>query len=527
MTPIALIVVDLERSALGGPGVAGESLAGRPVLWHTVERAKRIPGIGRVVIVHPRGQDVAALVDSVDTFAVDTLDDPAFRRWRIARRWASHTWRGGLGGATVFDECLPHAPLIAALDQYEASSAVLLRGEWCLVDPALCGRALALHVEYPDAMKACFTQAPPGLCGIATSRAVLAQLAGHRATFAHVLGYIPTAPVMDPVGKDVNIPIPPEVRDTYCRLIPDTARGRALVARIAAKLGDGLLTADAQTVTRAARRIGDAPGLPEHVTIELTPRRAVAGPITPQHYVNFERPDLDPDLAQRLFDQLPPDACVMLGGLGDPLLHPQWDAIVERANRPVGIETDLLCDEATIARLLELPVELVVVRLNADRAETYRAVMGEDRFKQALENVQLLFNRRAHAVPWIVPKLVKTAETFGDLEGFFDKWVHFAGHAIIEGPRCGCGLMPDLGVAPMTPPDRGPCRQLGKRMNIHSDGVVAQCDQDWLGRGALGDAKIALLEDIWTRAHDAAAAHRDGRFAELTLCGSCGEWHRP
>ncbi|MCC6679712.1 MAG: SPASM domain-containing protein [Phycisphaeraceae bacterium] len=564
MTAIALIPVDLERTALNGPGCAGEAVAGRPLLWHTVQLARRIEGITRVVVIHPGAQQVAPLIDGADTFAVDSLDDRWVKRWHIARRWSPRGWRGGLGGATVFDECLPAGPLLQAMDHFKAEHAVLLRGEWCLLDPALCGQVLAKHLEAPDAFKACFTQAPPGICGIATSRDVLSQLHEHHAAFAHILGYQPTAPQADPVGKDVNLPIDSDLRDTHLRLIGDTTDSLALIRRIADELGDDFADADADTIAATARRISQFPELPDWIHVELTPRRQVTGPITPQHYVTFERPDMDVDLAGRIFQQLPAgEACVMFGGLGDALLHPQWDTIVQQAHEAgvasIGIETDLLCDESDLTNILELPIDVVVVRLNADRAETYRRVMGEDLFRKVIENLQSLFNQRNRrgndllrglgssrtlrvrsgnsghtvpgsvagvGVPWIVPSMVKTAETLGDLEGFFDKWVHLSGHALLDGPRCGCGLMPEQGVVCMTPPDRGPCRQLGRRMSILSDGSVAQCDQDWQGRGALGDLKITALADIWQQAHQLAAAHEQGRYTQLTLCGSCGDWHR-
>jgi hypothetical protein len=123
--------------------------------------------------------------------------------------------------------------------------------------------------------------------------------------------------------------------------------------------------------------------------------------------------------------------------------------------------------------------------------------------------------------------MVKTAQTVSDLEGFFDKWIHLSGHAIVDGPRCGCGAMPDLGVVPMTPPDRRPCRQLARRMSILSDGTVARCDQDWIGRGALGDARITPLDEIWPQVHDLVTAHTQQNFADLTVCNECRDWHRP
>jgi hypothetical protein len=64
-------------------------------------------------------------------------------------------------------------------------------------------------------------------------------------------------------------------------------------------------------------------------------------------------------------------------------------------------------------------------------------------------------------------------------------------------------------------------------MSILSDGAVAQCDQDWHGRSPLGDALSATLAEIWSRGADLARAHAEERFADLTLCGGCVEWHRP
>ena len=87
--------------------------------------------------------------------------------------------------------------------------------------------------------------------------------------------------------------------------------------------------------------------------------------------------------------------------------------------------------------------------------------------------------------------------------------------------------MPEQSPVPMAPPRRRACRQLGQRMSIHSDGRVALCDQDWLSRAALGDARTTPLLEVWQSAHAAAAVHAAGRFEELSLCAGCSEWHRP
>lgn len=556
MPTIAVIATDLDRTALGLPARLGDTLADRPVLEHTVRRAARIDHIEKIVLVHPAGQNPLSLLDpqTIDKPIASLPIEPTFsdartRHWGAARKWALTCWRGGLGGATIYDEVLPAGPLLAAMNAHEATSAMLLRAEWCVFDDTLADAQLTQHLENPDAYKLCFTQAPPGLTGLVAVRDIIAQSAERHGAFAEALGYNPRRPTLDPVGRDVNIPIPSDVRDTFHRFVYDTPRSMALLQAIAAHLGPRLLEAQAQAITEAARAIeresADTrpPRLPQQVTVELTPRRAAVGPITPQHHVSFDRPDIDIELAKRVFEQLAApqtggDIALRLGGLGDALLHPQWDELVQAAHDAgvlgITIETDLLCDAPTLDRMLALPIDVICVRFNADTAETYRRVMGVDGFSTVANNLRHLMQHRnarweagAPRLPWIVPQLVKTPDTLKDMESFFDRWMMTEGQAVIQPAQSGCGLMPAQSPMVMAPPRRRPCRQLGERMTILSDGTVALCDQDWQGGHPLGDAKAASLLEIWQNVHDVARCHAEERIDELPLCSRCDEWHRP
>ncbi len=535
---VALILTDLEHGRLGHKARLDDELAGRSVLAHTVERVRRIAQVDRVVLVHPQGQDPSGLADGVETFAdAGGLRDDHTAQWVSARKIALGAWRGGLGQATCYDELLPAGPLAAAAEQYKAESAFIVRGDWCCFDVQFAAEQLKRHLEHPKEMRLTFTQAPPGLSGLAIEVETLRQIAEHRGAFAPILAYNPRKARIDPIGRDVNVPIPASVRDCQQRFIYDTPRAVDRLRAIADRLGDRFADADAQAITDAARAIDEPLRLPPHITLELTPRREPTGPITPQHYTAFERPDMDEAHARRLIDQVAeePDAFLVLGGLGDALLHPAWEDLVQHAHDAgafgVAVETDLLCERPELDRLLDLPIDLILVRLNADRAKTYESAMGLDGFKRVMQNMEHLFNQRAerqmHGTPWIVPRLVKTEDTLEDLEPFFERWTMVAGHAILEPARSGCGCMPEQSPIPMAPPKRVACRQLARRMTVLSDGAVAQCDQDWHGRAPLGDTTIDGLHDIWRRVREPAEAHAAGRYHELTLCGQCREWHRP
>ena len=56
MSSIAIIICDLERGRFGHRAALGDDLAGKPVLQHTIDRAAKIDGLDRIVLLHPQGQ---------------------------------------------------------------------------------------------------------------------------------------------------------------------------------------------------------------------------------------------------------------------------------------------------------------------------------------------------------------------------------------------------------------------------------------------------------------------------------------
>jgi hypothetical protein len=551
-TAIAIIVADLERTPLGLPSQQARVVAGLPVIAHTAARMTQVDGIASVVIVHPPGQDVASLVAQVSgRVPVKTAEaaaaDPFGDMRASARKWALSAWRGGLGGATCFDELLPASRLLHAMELAGADAAVIVGADWMLADPALCSRILALHLENPEAMQLTFSQAPPGIAGVAAGRPFIQQLAEVAgATFGRLLAYNPGRPQADPIGRDVCVQIPADVRNCTARLIHDLPASDTLMRHILAVAPGG----DAQAVCAAAMTL---PCLHEHlprqVTIELTTRRRVGGPIVPQHHVAFERTDMAMADLEAILAQFESDTLhlVTFGGLGDAMLHPQWEQAVRLAHEAgamgVCLETDLLCEPEEAKRILDLPLDVVSVRVNADTAATYDLVM-EPRvpgaFRRVVDNLSMLLSERARraqpevsaptsrpGVPWIVPRLIKTAQTLKDMETFFDRWTHFTGHAVIEPATTGCGRMPAMSPVAMSPPRRMPCRQLGRRLTVLSDRRAALCDQDWCGEGAVADLARQPLAQAWAAAAALQEMHRARRWDELELCAGCQEWHRP
>ena len=147
---------------------------------------------------------------------------------------------------------------------------------------------------------------PPGLAPLVLGRKLIEQLQGTDATIGQLLGYVPTKPQPDPIGRDLCIQVPHTVRDAALRFIPDNPRSRRLLDALARVRGERLFTDDAQAIARAALELGDdfhlAQNTPPQFTLELTVRRSRSGPFTPQHHVALDRPDLSPDDARTIID---------------------------------------------------------------------------------------------------------------------------------------------------------------------------------------------------------------------------------
>jgi hypothetical protein len=222
---------------------------------------------------------------------------------------------------------------------------------------------------------------------------------------------------------------------------------------------------------------------------------------------------MTPELANRIFSQLAPitDLAVTLAGAGDPLLHPHFDDIVRIAKnhgvRGINVRTELVTDQSTLQRLLDCGVDVVSVDLNADRAATYQTMMGVDRFKDVLLNIEFLLQHRrkltnqpgsaAFALPWIVPHIQRCSATYEDIDSFFDRWQHMLGTAVIEDLIAPDGKPCDHGLTPAITPQRVIDRDLGRTLTILCDGSVPIHPRDFTGDDAVGSAADQLIEQLW------------------------------
>ncbi|MFO0827423.1 MAG: 6-hydroxymethylpterin diphosphokinase MptE-like protein [Phycisphaerales bacterium] len=535
----AAFVVPVDPDSGAGRRRSFDSeFGGRGVLQCTLERLGRSREAESIVLLVPDDFDVEALLDrSVIGLPIEiercgrAVFGPEREAIMAARLWSDSSWRGGIAGMSVYDEVLAPAPTLRAMERLELTAAVLVGPDWPCVQvegDGGCDALVRRHREAPDRLSIVFTQSPPGLCGFLLDRGLLQRLAhgarGRLGTIGAHLVWQPHLPQPDPIALETCVPIEHRIRRSFVRAVFDTARAKMRMRRgLEPLLNDAdnrgrpeLLTAAAIVDALENQVFNVVPYFaPQHVQLELCTGRQGSAVASPHRWGSIQRMPMTLRRAERLFAQLAEsgDSVVTLGGVGDPLNHPDFDRIVSMAKeagvRGVHVRTELLAPAEAIDRLLASPVDVVSVDLHATTAETYRAMMGVDRYADVVANLERLVVRRRHvagpagweafAMPWVCPRLMRCVESYEDLDPFFDKWSRLLGTPLLEGPVPfdDSPEHPADTLASARVPHRVAYRELHRRITVLSDGSVPTSELDLAGESSVGNVDSTPILDLW------------------------------
>ncbi|MEW6251783.1 MAG: SPASM domain-containing protein [Planctomycetota bacterium] len=547
MNIVGAICADFERAPCGLPAQLNTPVAGRPLIAHTLRRVAQVEGLAaRCVFVRARDRDAAAaavqaagLADKFELLPIDSGARPRATLLTAARKWNLESWRGGLLGATWFDEFVDPPAVAAVLNHYRCDGVLCIEGHQPALDPAIATAMLRHASASRERSKLTFTQAPPGLAGILLRRECLEDLLEYRIPLGLTLSYRPELAQTDPIVHEACYHVDPAVAQTAARLLGDTRRSRALLDAAFRELGED---ASAGTLCGWLRQPGHDRGgaLPVELEVELTTADPLPNTkLRPRGARVPKREILDFQALARVIDQLSEydDRLVYLGGHGDPLQHPKF-AEACRTVRSAGIfglavGTPLVdLTEGTLAALFENEVDVLEVFLDAHTPETYRQVHGADEFERVQANIARLeaVRRAQHRPrPIIACSITRCAATHADVEAFYDHWLRQSGAAVIRGYRQHAGCLPPDTLLPTCSAERRPCRRLASRLLLLADGRAVACDEDPAGGTCLGNWCTESLRTIWggrSRAN-LLQAHADADLKALPTCRTCQEWNRP
>jgi radical SAM protein with 4Fe4S-binding SPASM domain len=512
----------------------------QPVLSWTLERLSRSKRVTSVAILCWEDQ-LDAVVPVAEAGRADVLaKGPRAVMAEIdavtaSRRWADG-WRGGLLGTCEFDRGFHAGWTVEVAQRLGADVVVLADPSAGLIDPALVDDLIAHAIDRPQ-VELCFMPAAPGLSGTLLRMPLIKRLALAKTHPGRLLHYTPDTLSREVLGGESCAPVPASIARTTDRFTLDTDRQITRLAAATFALNGQLIYSRAEDlVTRLRDQAGAADTVPREVVLELNTARATRPIYWPGRYQTVERPDMTFDRAAHVIDQLgerADDVRLTIAGLGDPLLAETLLPVIGYARSrglAVHVETDLVSGD--IAGLAQSWADVVSIHVPALTPATYAAVMGVDAYATVLENVRTFGAARAArvsgGVPILAPTFTKCRDNLGEMETWYDQWLHAVGAAVIAGPSDHAGQLPVVAVADMAPPKRRPCARLVSRMVVRSEGNVVSCEQDFSGRTVFGNVDAVSITEIWQhRLAGFRADHREGNHARHALCGACKEWDRP
>ncbi len=391
----------------------------------------------------------------------------ARRTVSAARVWSPDAWRGGLGGATVYDGLYDASTLARLMNEHGLDTALLVGDDWTALDPGVTDEIVRRRGEDPENHRVVFSQAAPGRAGIALARGLVEEFASAKgaaqawSSVGSVLGYMPFHPLADPISKPLCVTIDPALRDA---------------------------PSDSAT------------GVPSHLIVELSATRPNTGGLRAVWCNETEHAMLSAREWTAILErsaQAFPDACVSFAGRGDPLAHPDALEILAHARtagfRFVHVRTDPCNDHATLAQLRE-HADVISLDLLANTAETYETLTGRDDFERAVEGVDRLITDREGVLPWIVPRLTRCAPAMGDIEGFYDRWLLRCRAAVIDPLPNDDG---DGRIAPLTTPAIARDRAIGRTLFLDVGGHASTGWRDRVPGERVVDARNGDLHDVW------------------------------
>ena len=218
---------------------------------------------------------------------------------------------------------------------------------------------------------------------------------------------------------------------------------------------------------------------------------------------------------------------------GESLLNPHFLDMVDEAKAagigPIDLTTNAMSlTEEKMRRLLNAPIDVIDVSLDANSRETYEKIRIRGKFDVVTANLRRLIEMRDElgSPTKIMTSIIRQKESEEEVEAFRRTWGPYVDEVLVR------GLNTDLGIVNVSETyfragiDRWPCPQFWKRVTVNQHGDVRFCVEDWRNEGLVGNVMDTSIAEMWRSPlyERFREAHRTGRWGDMTMCRKCLDW---
>jgi radical SAM protein with 4Fe4S-binding SPASM domain len=253
----------------------------------------------------------------------------------------------------------------------------------------------------------------------------------------------------------------------------------------------------------------------------------------PGYRATFMSPEIHTRLVEQVRDHRDDLWVFRYAADGESLLNPHFLDMLEETVAagigPVDLTTNAMSlTEEKMRRLLEAPIDVIDVSLDAHSRETYEKIRLRGKFDVVVANLERLVEmRNALGSPTrIMTSIIAQKEARDEVEAFKKHWGAIVDEVLVR------GLNTDLGIVNVTETyfddslERWPCPQFWKRVTVNQHGDVRFCVEDWRNTGLVGNIMDTTIQEIWqSELYDEfRELHRTGRWGKMNMCRNCQDW---